>query len=173
MIFIDQTSRKGRRVGDTVESVKTKASVVLLVTADANQVHAMQDWNGRQKITLVGADQGNFGYRWSEKEVDTWLDEYLNNSYNSPNYSRKDQFSCGKTEEEIFFGFLGPSSSHFNSGKSLLQKTPHQEAVQWINDGMTVLCFLVRCTDYLDELNYMDGSKRYPGIFIIYYNLNK
>eukprot|EP01036_Dinobryon_divergens_P025789 gene25789-34372_t len=112
VIVIDQAEKEGFDkyikewvVNMAVESTKTKAFVVLLVTADAIQAHAMQNWNGRQKITLVGADHGNFGYRWSEKEVDAWLDDaYLkkNNSRNSnTNNSRDDQFSCEKTEEVL------------------------------------------------------------------------
>lgn len=111
VIVIDQAEKEGFDkyikewvVNMAVESTKTKAFVVLLVTADAIQAHAMQNWNGRQKITLVGADHGNFGYRWSEKEVDAWLDAYLKNngSNSNTNNSRDDhQFSCEKTAEVL------------------------------------------------------------------------
>jgi hypothetical protein len=89
-----------------VESTKTKAFVLLLVTSVAIQAHTMREWNGRQKITSVGADHGNFGYRWSEKEVDVWLGAYLANhniksTINSnTNSIRDDQLSCKKAEEE-------------------------------------------------------------------------
>ena len=100
VIVIDQAEKEGFDkyfkewvVNMAVESTWSKAFVVLLVTADAIQARAMQDWNGRQKITLVGADHGHYGYRWSEKEVDAWLVTFWNNSHG--------KFFCEKKEEAL------------------------------------------------------------------------
>jgi len=105
LIVIDQAEKEGFDkyikewvINMAVESTKTKAFVVLLVTADAIQAHVMQDWNGRQKITLVGADHGNFGYRWSEKEIDMWLDAYFKINNNTTR-SLDGQRPCETTEE--------------------------------------------------------------------------
>lgn len=83
VIVIDQAEKEGFDtyikewvINMAVESARTKAFVVLLVTGDPIQADVMQNLNGRQKITLVGADHGNVGYRWKEKEVDAWLRAY-------------------------------------------------------------------------------------------------
>ena len=125
----------------------------------------MQNWNGRQKITLVGADHGNFGYRWSEKEVDAWLDAYLKNngSNSNTNNSRDDhQFSCEKTAEVLSaFQVLHqaaltagtPGFQSYNNAEILCNKpsnnflaaiSPHQAIFfekQW-NDGAKLLSSL-------------------------------
>eukprot|EP01036_Dinobryon_divergens_P025136 gene25135-33655_t len=90
VIVIDQAEKEGFDIymkewviNMAAESTKTKAFVVLLVTSDAVQAHAMQD----------------------EKEVDAWLDAYLTNhnikstTNSNTNRSRDEQLSCKKAEE--------------------------------------------------------------------------
>ena len=59
------------------DSDRVKSYVIIAITSDAVMATTMWEWNGRQKITLMGDDGLDFStYKWSEVEVKEWLQKY-------------------------------------------------------------------------------------------------
>lgn len=63
------------------DSDRVKSYVVIATCSDAAMAATMWEWNGRQKIILLGDDGEGFSTcKWTEREVDEWLGKYQSNS---------------------------------------------------------------------------------------------